>query len=99
MFLYGIDVQRLQVRRLQVNSKSIAEEAFGSLNGNRVKFKFNCVNEPAYPPCRRSIVIEVSREGRLIYLWDDTEKLMAADWVRVAGYMFSLRRQPEPASR
>ncbi len=99
MILYGIDPQRLQVRRLQVNSKSIAEEAFGNLNGNRVKFKFDCVNEPAYPPCRRSIVMEVSREGRLIYFWDDTEKLMRSDWVRVAGYMFSLRRVAEAARR
>lgn len=99
MLLYGIDPQRQQVRRLQVDSKSIAVEAFGNLSGNRVKFKFDCVNEPAFPPCRRFVVIEVAREGRLIYFWDDTEKLMGNDWVRVAGYMFSLRRVPEPAIR
>jgi hypothetical protein len=98
MILYGIEPDGPAVHRLQVNSKSIAEGALGSVSGNRATFKLGCVNEPAIPPCRRFIRIEFAWEGRLIYIRDDTEKYINSgrgkDWVRVAGQIFSLRRQP-----
>jgi hypothetical protein len=99
MILYGVEPDGPGVRRMQVNSKSIAESALGFVSGNRATFKLGCVNEPAYPPCRRFIRIEVAWEGRVIYVRDDTEKLInvrrgGQDWVRVAGQLFSLRRLP-----
>jgi hypothetical protein len=100
--LYGIDTNAEGIRRLEVNSKGIPEDALGFLKGNMATFKPGCVNQPEVPPCRRFIRIEAAPDGKFIYIWDDTEFLISLgrkgwEWIRVRGLLLTLRRVPETA--
>jgi hypothetical protein len=102
MTLYGIDTNAEGIRRLEVNSKGIPEDALGFLKGNMATFKLGCVNRPKVPPCRRFIRIEAAPAGKFIYVWDDTELFLPVrggwDWIRVGGLLLNVRRAPETAA-
>lgn len=94
LVLYGIEPRNPGLRLLQIDSKSIAEAALGSLKGDTVTFRTDCANEIS--ACKRIIRIEAPPDGRLIRVWVDIEAMPGIDgYHRVAGLTLSLRRIPQ----
>jgi len=91
LVLYGIEPRNPGLRFLQIDSKSIAEAALGSLKGDTATFRTDCANEVSL--CKRIIRIEAPPDGRLIRVWIDIESMPGVDgYHRVAGLALSLRR-------
>lgn len=86
MTMYGIDLNYLGIRYLQVDSRGLAEGGLGYLRGNTLTTTTPCVDMPG--ECRRTSRITAQPDGRRIQMQIDIEQ----DGRQVARYTFMLRR-------
>lgn len=90
MILYGFEPDMVGVRWMLVDSKGVAEPAFGLLVGNTLYSRTNCVKTPGN--CQRTVRITAKPDLKMVEIDIDIDQ----DFRKVLAYHFVLRRVPPP---
>lgn len=94
MLMYGIDPDAPGLHYLQVNNRSIAEAASGTLEGNVASFQTSCVNAP--PNCVRFVKIIATPEGTIDMVFTTWVNYTVAEVPYVTLRFRLVRQLPDP---
>jgi hypothetical protein len=93
IILFGINPERLGIRFLLVDAKSIAYEAFGVLEGDSVTFKSGCGTDPFSSSCQRLFWFRAKADDNRVEMTLDMPDARLS-YLTTAGYQFALLRLP-----
>jgi hypothetical protein len=95
MSLYGIDPDKLGIRYMQVNGKSVAEIGLGTLNGDVLAFETPCKLGELPTTCRQFTRIIAAPDRKSIRIEIDAKLSISLTKI---SFRFLLHRVPERSS-